>query len=262
VWLPLVVLVSIVVLTIFAPVIAPADPMQTEAAIQLQPPGREHWLGTDLLGRDVLSRVLYGGQRTLFVAALATILAIIPGSLVGLIAGMIGGKLDSTIMMVLNAMLAFPGLMLALVVLTVMGGGVLSLAVATGFAQIAPFARITRSAVIAIKGMGYVEAAEAAGANRLYIARSHILPNVQAILLAYTGVVFSYSILNGAALSFLGLGGEPGVPDWGVILAEGRTAFRAAPWIGLAPGLAITLTVWAVNRLSDKLPHATMSVRL
>jgi len=255
--LPLCVLLSIVVLTFLAPVIAPADPMRTDAAIQLQSPGRAHWLGTDLLGRDVLSRVLYGGQRTLLIAALGTLLAIVPGTLVGLVAGIVGSKLDTVVVTVLNALMAFPGLMLGLVIVTVLGGGIFPLAMATGFAQAAPYARITRSAVIAVRSMGYVEAAEAAGANRLHITRHHILPNVQMMLLAYAGVVFSYSILNSAALSFLGLGGEPGVPEWGVMLAEGRTAFRAAPWIGFAPGVAITVTVWAVNRLADKPANAT-----
>ncbi len=254
--IPLWVLISIIVLTLLAPAIAPNDPMKTDSAIQLQPPGRAHWLGTDLLGRDVLSRVLYGGQRTLLIAALGTLLAVAPGILIGLVAGMFGGKLDTAIVTALNALLAFPGLLLALVVVTVLGSGILPLAMATGFSQAAPFARITRSAVITVRGMGYVEAAQASGANRLHITRYHVLPNVQMTLIAYAGVVFSYNILNSAALSFLGLGGEPGVPDWGVMLAEGRTAFRAAPWIGFAPGVAITVTVWAVNRLADKLSPA------
>jgi len=257
--LPLGILLNIVILVFLAPLIAPTDPMRTDPASQLQPPGEGHPLGTDLLGRDVLSRVLYGGQRTLVVAALATIIAVIPGIVLGLLAGTSGGRLDDVIGLLLNALLAFPSLILALVVLTLLKAGILPLALATGIAQVASYARVTRSAVIAVRGMGYVEAARAAGASDWHLTINHILPNIQTPLLAYMGVVFSYSILNSAALSFLGLGGEPGVPDWGVILAEGRTAFRAAPWIGIAPGLAITATVWAVNRLADQLTELSLS---
>jgi peptide/nickel transport system permease protein len=248
----LLVLVVIGLLVLFAPVFVSTDPMRTSSA-QLRPPSGDYVLGTDLLGRDVLSRALYGGRRTLLIAALATVLAVVPGTALGLVAGTLGGRLDALIDTLLNALLAFPGLVLALVVLTLLGVGILPLAAATGMAQVAAYARVTRSAVIAVRSTGYVEAAHALGATRLHIMSNHILPNIAMTLLAYTGVVFSYCILNGAALTFLGLGGEPGTPDWGVMLAEGRTAFRVAPWIGLVPGLAITATVWAVNRLADQL---------
>lgn len=248
--MPLLILLGVVLLVVFAPVVVSADPMQT-SGVQLQPPGGDHLLGTDLLGRDVLSRALYGGRRTLIIATLATVFAVVPGTLLGLIAGTLRGKLDVIIVTLLNALLAFPALVLALVVLTLLGAGILPLAVATGMAQVASYGRVTRSAVIAVRSAGYVEAAHALGATRLQIMANHILPNIEMTLLAYAGVVFSYGILNGAALTFLGLGGEPGTPDWGVMLAEGRTAFRVAPWIGLVPGLAITATVWAVNRLAD-----------
>jgi peptide/nickel transport system permease protein len=251
--IPLVILAVVVVLTLLAPVLSPADPMQTDAGAQLQPPGGSHLLGTDLLGRDILSRVLHGGRRTLLAAALATVFAVIPGAALGLIAGTVGGRLDAAIVMLLNALLAFPALVLALVVLTLLGAGIAPLAIATGTAQVAAYARVARSTVIGVRNMGYVEAAQAAGANRLHVMRHHILPNIQITLLAYAGVVFGYSILNSAALTALGLGGEPGVADWGVMLAEGRTAFRTAPWISIAPGLAVTATVWAVNRLADQL---------
>jgi ABC-type dipeptide/oligopeptide/nickel transport system permease subunit len=247
---PLFVMMTVMLLVLLAPLVASYDPMQTSDA-QLQPPGGDHLLGTDLLGRDVLSRALFGGRRTLLIAFLATMLAVASGTLLGLLAGTVGGKLDATILSLLNAMLAFPSLVLALVVLTLLGAGIVSLAVATGMAQVASYARVTRSAVIAVRSMGYVEVAHALGATRPHIMSNHILPNIGRTLLAYAGVVFSYTILNAAALTFLGLGGEPGIPDWGVMLAEGRTAFRVAPWIGLVPGLLITVTVWAVNRLAD-----------
>lgn len=238
-----------VLLVVIAPLLAPADPMRTEPARQLETPGNEHLLGTDLLGRDVLSRALVGGQHTLLIAAAATLIAVAPGVLLGLLS--VFSAADRIVGVLLNALLAFPGLLLALLLLTLLGQGALPLALATGCTQIAPCARVVRSSVVSVHALGYVDAAQALGATRLRIVTRHILPNVLPTLLAYTGVIFAYAILNSAALSFLGLGGEPGIPDWGVMLYEGRQAFRRAPWIAAAPGLGITLTVILANRAAD-----------
>jgi peptide/nickel transport system permease protein len=250
---PLLLLFVVMGLALFAPVLAPADPMQASATHQLQAPNSAHLFGTDLLGRDVLSRLLYGGRRTLAIAALGTTFSVLLGTILGVLAGIMGSKVNGLITMTLDALLAFPSLVFALAVLTLLGPGTLPLAFATGMAQIASFARVIRSAVIRVRSLGYVEVAEAAGATRFHILSAHILPNIRETLLGYTGVVFSYSILNGAALTFLGLGGEPGIPDWGVMLSEGRATFRVAPWVSLVPGLAITVTVWSVNRIADLL---------
>lgn len=246
-----VLLILLVLLVLIAPLLAPADPMRTDTANQLQPPSSNHLLGTDLLGRDVLSRALYGGQHTLLIAALATVIAVVPGVVLGLLGTFFWA--DRLIAVFINAMLAFPGLLLALLTMTLLGQGALPLALATGITQIAPCARMTRVAVISVRSLGYVDAARGLGATRLRLIAAHILPNILTIVLAYTGVIFAYAILNSAALSFLGLGDEPGVPDWGVMLYEGRQAFRSAPWIAAAPGLAITLTVILVNRAADKI---------
>ncbi len=241
----------IVSVLLAVPILFPADPMQTDPQNAMQPPTASHPLGTDMLGRDVFSRVLYGGQRTLLITITATIITIGGGAVLGLAAGLSDNRwLDTAATILTNALLALPGLLLALVILTLLGAGALPLALATGLAQVGTYARVTRAAVITIRSMQYVEAAAALGAAPRRILFQHIWPNIQPVLLAYAGVVFSYNLLNGAALSFLGLGGEPGTPDWGVMLAEGRAALRAAPWVGLAPGLAITLTVMAVNRLA------------
>jgi ABC-type dipeptide/oligopeptide/nickel transport system permease subunit len=244
-------LVGMVLFVIIAPLLSPADPMRTDPARQLEPPSAEHLLGTDLLGRDVLSRALTGGQHTLLIASLATMIATVPGVLLGLSSGV--GAADRIVGVLLNALLAFPGLLLALLLLTLVGQGALPLALATGCTQIAPCARVTRSAVAGVRSLGYVEAAQTLGATQLRVVMRHILPNILMTLLAYTGIVFAYAILNSAALSFLGLGGEPGVPDWGVMLYEGRQAFRSAPWIAAAPGVAITLVVIFVNRVADQI---------
>jgi ABC-type dipeptide/oligopeptide/nickel transport system permease subunit len=204
------------------------------------------------VGRDVFSRVLYGGQHTLLIAAGATGIAVILGLALGFLAYM--GQLTERLVTVLvNALLAIPGLIIAFVVLTLLGRGDLPLMLATGFAQTAPFARLVSTVMKGVETELYVEAAESLGASRWRIFGAHILPNIGTPLLAYVGAVFSYCILNSAALSFLGLGAEPGIPDWGVMLAEGRTGFRVAPWVSFFPGILITLTVAAVNRLVDGL---------
>jgi peptide/nickel transport system permease protein len=244
-------LIGVMVVSLCAPLVMTFDPMLTDTARQLEPPNREHILGTDTLGRDVFSRLVHGGQRTLVITLLATGLALVIGCGMGIASGMSGGWFDDALSVVTNALLAFPSLLAALIVLTLMGGSAISLAVATGFAQIAPCARISRAAVLGIRSMGYVEAARASGASRFYIVRYAIFPNIYPTLFTYAGVTFSYCLLNSAALSFLGLGGQPGIPDWGVMLAEGRMALRAAPWVGIAPGLAISITVWLVNSLTD-----------
>lgn len=246
-------LVLLVLFVVFAPRLAPYDPMQTDPVNQLAPPSSSHLLGTDLLGRDVLSRALAGGQHTLLIAALATLIAVIPGSMLGLL--VLFDPVDRAVSVLTNAVLAFPGLLLALLVLTLVGQGAVALALATGVTQIAPCARVIRSGVIGVRSMGYIESARSLGANNWRLIRIHIVPNILPTALAYTGVILAYAILNSAALSFLGLGGQPGIPDWGVMLYEGRQAFRTAPWIAFAPGIGITLTVMLVNRATDRIAH-------
>jgi peptide/nickel transport system permease protein len=246
---PLLTLGFVMTLVLFAPILTTANPMATDAEALMQPPSNQHWLGTDQLGRDVWSRSLYGGRRTLVIATAATVMA----AGLGLGIGLFADWAKHITMIAINTWLAFPNLLLGLVILTLLGQGVFPLMIAIGITQIAPFALVVRAAVTGVRKLEFVEAAHAAGATRLHVMLRHILPNIQPTVLSYTGVIFGYSIINSAAFSFLGLGGEPGVADWGVMLAEGRAALRAAPWIGLVPGLAITLTVLSINTLADKL---------
>jgi ABC-type dipeptide/oligopeptide/nickel transport system permease subunit len=240
----------VVALILLSPLAAPYDPMLTEPINQLQPPDTAHLLGTDLLGRDVLSRAMFGGQRTLLIATAAAVVALVPGVLLGLTSGLGPEWLDGALQTLIGAALALPGLLLALVILTLLGTGALPLSLATGISQIAAIARVTRSAVMEVRSLLYVQAAASLGVSRTRLVLRHILPNIAPTLLAYAVIVFSFSVLNNAALSFLGLGGDPGIPDWGMMLADARTAFRSAPWIGLAPGLGITLLVMLLNRLA------------
>jgi ABC-type dipeptide/oligopeptide/nickel transport system permease subunit len=243
-------LMVVIGLVVFGPYFVSIDPLRTNPEVQLQPPSCEHLLGTDLLGRDVFSRVLYGGRLTLLIAAASTLLAVCIGVPIGGAVGMWPDR--GLLMIVINALLAVPGLVIALVVVTLMGRGSIPMAVALAVAQAAPIAYMTRTAILTIRSETYVDAARGLGATSLHILWNHIYPNVRPALLPYTGIVFSYMLLNSAALSFIGAGNEPGTPDWGVMLAEGRAAFRTAPWIGIAPGAAITLIVWAVNDLVDR----------
>lgn len=247
------ILTAIIGVLFIVPVFVQTDPMSTNPAAQMVPPNSTYIFGTDVLGRDVFIRAFYGGQRTLSVAALAAALAAIIGIPAGLVMGWSSGVVARVIDATINAVLAFPGLLLALVILALLGRGFVSLVLAVGFTQIAPFTLVTRSSILTIRSTTYVQAAEALGASRWHITKQHLLPNITSTLLAYFGVTFAYSIINGAALSFLGLGGELGVPDWGAMLAEGRTVIRNAPWISIVPGLAITITVIAVNGLIDRI---------
>jgi peptide/nickel transport system permease protein len=208
-------------------------------------------MGTDGLGRDVLARFLYGGQRSLEIATIGTVTAASLGLALGLTAASFSpvAQIGSTFT---GALLALPQILIAFIILTLLGSGPVSLAVATGCAQIASYAWIVQRAIRQGQLQPYVEAAHALGAAPRHILFVHILPGIMPTLAAYTGVAFSYCLLNSAAFSALGLGGELGVPDWGVMLADGRMIFRSAPWVSIAPGLAILIIVSTVNALADK----------
>lgn len=246
----------IALLSLLAPLLATHDPRATAPEAQLQPPSREHLFGTDLLGRDVYSRVLYGGRRTFGVALLTALITLGPGLVIGAVAGFAGGWLDATLMTLLDALLAVPALVLALALVTLLGSGSVQIAVAVGIAGIPPYGRVARAAVLQARSRPFVEAARAIGARPGGILMRHILPTIAPPLLAFAGVTLSWAILNSAALIFLGFGGDIASPDWGVMLADGRQAFRSAPWVALAPGIALSATVLAINWLAEELDRA------
>jgi peptide/nickel transport system permease protein len=247
---------SIFAMSILGASLAPYDPMLTDAVSQMQSPNLAHILGTDTLGRDVLSRLLYGSQRTLIVTILATLIAVGLGICIAILATFFYNIFQRAAVTFITALIAFPNLLLALVVLTLLGRGMVPLTLATGLAQIAPMASVLRLALLRVRAMPYIESGITIGASQWHILRFYVLPNVRSVILAYTGITFSYCLFNSAGLSFLGLGGEPGIPDWGIMLADGRNAFRSAPWISLAPGILITLMIWAVNSLADTIGSA------
>ncbi|MCL4875694.1 MAG: ABC transporter permease [Anaerolineae bacterium] len=244
-------LLSLILLAcLFAPLLTEYNPRQTNFDVSLASPSREHWLGTDLLGRDIYSRILYGGRQSLLTATSATLIAAGGGLVLGLTAGYKGGLTDSLISALLDALLAIPGLLVALVIVTILDEGVLSVILAVGVAGIAPFGRTTRDAVQGQKIQPYVESALSLGAGDFYLLVHHVLRNIQPLLMTFAGVTFSWSLLNSAALTFLGFVGDASAPDWGVMLAAGRQTFATSPWEALSAGVLLTLTVGAVNRIT------------
>ncbi len=231
--------------------ISPYDPLAANSEQSLQPPSGIHLAGTDLLGRDVLSRALHGGSVTVAQAGLSAGVALGLGLVIGLRkdAGIVSGCVDTFV----QGMLAIPGLMMSFILLTLLGNTPISLILAVAVAQVAPISRMIRQAAQAEARMTYVEAARSCGADERYLVRRHILPNLLPAITAYGCVVFSYCVLNSAALTFLGFSGEPGRADWGVMLYEAWQVFRVAPWIGVLPGLGIMTMVLILNEASNRI---------
>jgi ABC-type dipeptide/oligopeptide/nickel transport system permease subunit len=217
----------------------------------MRAPDARRLMGTDLLGRDVATRVIWGSRRTLAMASVALAVTVVLGLPSGMAAGLVGGWVDALVMRTIDALLAFPGLLLAMATVAVLGTGVLPVSLAVGLSAAPAFARVARAATLEVASRPFVDASRSVGASQVRILVRHILPNAAGSLLAFAAVQLGWVVLNGAALSFLGLGGPPGTPEWGAMLAEGRSHLRDAPWIGLFPGLALTATVLAANIVGD-----------
>jgi peptide/nickel transport system permease protein len=255
-WLGGLLLLALASLALAAPVLASQDPRHASPALQLLPPGPGHLAGTDLLGRDVWSRLLWGGRVSLAAAVGATSLAAIPGSLLGLLAGYAGGRVDMFLMRLVDVSLGFPSLLLALTIVAVLGPGLESALLAVGLAGIPRFARLVRANVLTVRTELFIEAARVVGCRPARIIWRHVAPNVLDTVIVVGSVEVGYALLNIGALSFLGLGAQPPTPEWGLMLAEGRVLLRSAPWATAFPGLAIALSVLAFNILGDSLRDA------
>jgi peptide/nickel transport system permease protein len=223
---------------------------------QFLPPSWAHPFGTDLFGRDVATRVLYGGRLSLGIAMLAVLLAMIPGTGMGLMAGYYGKWVDRSIGWLADVMLAFPSILLALTIVAALGSGTANLVIAVGIAGIPHYTRLVRSQVLAARREPYVRAATTVGCTDTRILTRHILPNVLSSIIVLATLDIGWAILSASALSFLGLGVQPPTPEWGAMLNEGRGYMRDAPWVTTAPGLTIALTVLSVNLLGDALRDA------
>lgn len=253
---------AIILVAIFAPLVAPHSPTEQYREFMLRPPFWQDggsWsfpLGTDAVGRDILSRLIYGAQYSLLVGFVIVVIAMCVGITIGLLSGFFGGAVDNIFMRIMDVMLAFPSLLLALVMVAILGPGLINAVIAITLVLLPHFSRLTRAAVMAEKEREYVIAAKLAGAKKLRLMFKTILPNCLAPLVVQATLSFSNAILDVAALGFLGMGAQPPTPEWGTMLAEAREFILRAWWVVTFPGLAILITVLAINLIGDGLRDA------
>ncbi|TSA50580.1 ABC transporter permease [archaeon] len=249
----LILVLFFVVLAIFGPWIAPQDPYDQLLTARLNPPDASHWFGTDGYGRDILSRIIHGAHISLMIGAFSVVLGLGFGFILGLVAGYERGVVDEIIMRAMDIMIAFPGILLAIVVIAVLGPGLYNVVFAVGIWSIPIFARLIRSSVLEIREQEFILASQAIGCSDLRIMLRHIVPNCIGPLLVLGTLRFATSILSAAGLSFLGLGAQPPTPDWGAMLSDGQKYLAVAWWVATFPGIAIMLIVLAFNLIGDGL---------
>ena len=250
-----------IAVAILAPVIVPYDPFQESLLERIKPPSVSHWLGTDELGRDVLSRVLYGARISLYIQITAVILSLIMGVILGAIAGFYGGYIDRIIMGFIDILMAFPSIFLAIIIIAVIGPGLSNVIFAAAAYSVPQFARITRASFLYVKEMEFVEAARAAGEKDFTLISLYLLPNTFAPVIVQTTLRSATILLTVAGLSYLGLGVQPPTPEWGAMLSMGRSYILMAPHVATFPGLAIMFAVLGFNLLGDGL-RDTLDPRL
>lgn len=252
----LVVLLVVLVAAVAAPYLSPYDPTRNNLLDSLEPPSDKHLMGTDLLGRDIFARVLYGARVSLLVAVVVQAVSVVIGTAAGLLAGYFGGRVDDFITSVTTVVQAFPGLLFAIAVMAVLGPSLYNVLIALALVGWPTIARLVRGETMALREQLFVEGARASGASDAYIVLRHVLPNSLGPIIVVTTLGLGGVILSEATLSFLGLGIQPPTPSWGSMLAEARNRVMDAPWLMIFPGLAIFVTVLAFNLLGDGLRDA------
>ncbi|WP_287483603.1 ABC transporter permease [Caldilinea sp.] len=246
-------LLFVIIVSVAAPWLAPHDPIKIDIPQRLQAPSLAHPFGTDEFGRDLLTRVMYGGRPVLLTGLLSVAAAMVVGTMIGVVAGYLGGHVDNLFMRLIDVMLSFPAVLLAILIVASLGTGVANAIIAITFSLIPTFARMARALTLSLTVDQFVLAARAVGASDLRIVGRHILPNLLPPLIVQATAMLAIAIAFASALSFLGLGVEPPTPDWGLMVSEGQRLIYDALWVPFFPGLAITLTVLAVNFLGDGL---------
>ncbi|MGI6604778.1 MAG: ABC transporter permease [bacterium] len=249
----LVIVLSCIIVAILTPWLAPYDPYTPDFSAILAKPGGDHLLGTDELGRDIFSRILYGSRISLMVGLVTVALAALIGVPLGIIAGYYGGTLDNLLMRAIDVLMAFPSILLAIVIVSILGPNLQNAVIAVAVFTIPAFARLARGEVLGIKNQEYIEAARAMGANDTWIITWHILPNIISPLIVWSTLNVSSAILTAAGLGFLGLGAQPPSPEWGTMLAKGREYILVAPHLTTYTGLAILVLALGLNLLGDGL---------
>ncbi|MEI7028050.1 nickel transporter permease [Paenibacillus sp. y28] len=245
-----------VIVALAARWIAPYDPYVQNMQAMLESPTWSHPFGTDEFGRDILSRIIYGAQISLLIGIVGVFISLLLGVTLGTAAGYFGGWCDTFVMRMMDIFMAFPSFLLALAIVSVLGPGMMNVMIAIGIFSVPTFARISRSAVISIKSREYIEAARAMGGTHLFIIFKHVLPNSIAPIIVLSTLRVATAILTASALSFLGMGAQPPMPEWGAMLSTGREYLRSAPHVSTIPGLAIMFMVLAFNMLGDGLRDA------
>jgi ABC-type dipeptide/oligopeptide/nickel transport system permease subunit len=248
--------VALILIALLAGIISPYDPVQIYLKESLRPPSSAHLMGTDVLGRDILSRIIYGSRASLIIGVVATSISLVIGVIVGAISGYYGGWLDSIMMRITDVFFAFPFFILAIAIMTFLGPSFINIFIALGIVGWTNYARLIRGQVISVKESDYVEAAHAVGAKDARIIWKHVMPNTLAPIIVYTTMNVGGVILAEAGLSFLGIGVQPPAPSWGLMLAEASNFIFNAPWMVIWPGVAIFLTVLGYNLLGDGLRDA------
>jgi peptide/nickel transport system permease protein len=255
-WIGLAIFLIVIALAIFAPVLAPFDPTDQNILEKLRPPSAEHWLGTDSFGRDTLSRVLYGARISLVIGTVSTLAAMLIGSAIGMLAGWHGGRLDVVTMQAMDVLLAFPSLILGLILVAMLGPSMLNIIIAIALTSIPPFARIARAPTIAIKEREFVMAGRALGYSDARIVAGHILPNILPEILVMASLWLANAIRTEASLAFVGLGVKPPTPTWGGMIREGFENILDSYTLALVPSIVILVVIFALNLLGDGLRDA------
>lgn len=250
------IIIIVFLLAIFAPLISPYRPSKMNLRNKLEAPSAEHWLGTDKLGRDVLSRIIYGSRISILVGLVAVGISGTIGIILGAIAGYFGGWVDAIIMRIVDILLAFPSILLAISLVAVLGASLFNVILAIALVSWVSYARIVRGEFLRLKEQEFVEGARAIGASDLKIIFRHVLPNSMAPVIVMATLGLAGAIISESSLSFLGLGVQPPTPSWGGMLSEGRSVIRQAWWVPTFPGIAILLTVLAFNLFGDGLRDA------
>jgi len=250
------IILFLLVIAAFGPWIAPQDPLEMTLSDQFMGPSWSHWMGTDDFGRDILSRLIHGARQSLMVGVVSVSIGAVVGMSVGLLSGYFGGKIDMISQRIIDVMLAFPDLLLALAIVAVLGPSLVNVMIAVGIGSIPVYARLIRGQVLSLKGKEYVESALASGARPWRIIFVHILPNSLSPLIVLASLGIASAILTGAALSFIGMGAQPPAPEWGSMLSSGRSYLRHEWWIATFPGLALAFTAFGFNLLGDGLRDA------
>lgn len=250
-----VILAVLVLGALFAPWLSPFDPNATRVCPRLSAPSAANWFGCDLFGRDILSRILHGARLSLAVGLLTVAISLIAGTLFGMVIAFFGGRVDRIGTRMLDVMLGFPSIVLAILIVAVLGVGAFNAALAVGISGIPRFARVVRSATLSLVGREFVDSARAVGASQTRILWRHLLPNLMPIVIVLASLDLGTAILSTATLSFLGLGAQPPQAEWGAMLSAGREFMRYAPWTMIFPGLALFLAVMSVNLVGDRLSH-------